>query len=91
MALQTVKVHIKVYSLQGWVIILFPPWTDMEPVLHSMPALCLVQNESVLLMGLWLPNIYACVLRDLDDFAMKNLYFLVHVSECVHFSTKSSF
>lgn len=33
-----------------------------------MPALCLVQYELVLVVGLWLPN--ACVLRDLDGLAM---------------------
>ncbi len=59
MELQTVKVHIKVCNLQGWPAIFL--WTDMEPELYSVPALCLVQNELVLVVGLWLPNVCSSV------------------------------
>lgn len=50
--------HI-VCNLPGWHAIF--PWTDMEPELYSMPALCLVQNELVLVVGLWLPNVCSSV------------------------------
>lgn len=51
MALHTVEVHIKVCSLQDCPEIFFPR-TDMEPELYNMPALCLVQNELILEVGL---------------------------------------
>lgn len=55
--LQTVKVHIKVCSLQGRPAI-FSPQTDMEPELYNVPALFFVLNELVdELVGLQLPNV----------------------------------
>lgn len=33
----------------------------MEPELYNMPALCLVQNELILEVGLWLPNVCSSV------------------------------
>lgn len=55
--LQTVKVHIKVCSLQGRPAI-FSPRTDMEPELYNVPALFFVLNELVdELVGLQLPNV----------------------------------
>lgn len=59
MASKTVKVHIKVCSFQGWPAVF--PWTDMDPELHSVPALCMVQKELVLVAGLWLPNVCSSV------------------------------
>lgn len=63
MTWQTVKVHFRVLSLHGWpgIYFYFFPWNDLEPELYSVPALCLVAIELVLLVGLWLPNVCSSV------------------------------